>query len=424
MQTANAKRGFTRDEIMAAIARTVESDAYKTWVAPCKFDICDNVLTVCAANQFSADFIKSVHMKKIQSAVNEFGLALEIAVANSAVKSVAVNDNAQKTFTPETSNLKLQTSFDDFIVSPENEFAVMAAKKMASGAATFSPLYIYGAAGCGKSLLAKCINSESGGNVLMMTGARFVAEFLRAIREQSIFAFKDFCRKCDTFILDDVHALAGKRATADEFTNLLMDLIAAKKNIVITSNVAPNNLSGFDRRLQSLLASGLVADLIPVGADVKQEMLKRAGVDANIAETLAARVSGDGHMIAGVAKKIQTYVELMGERVTITIAERLLGDVMAKTKTPIAMVKSMCDKLGVSYDAVCGAGRARTVVRARMVMMTALKSATKLTLAEIGNLVGGRDHATVLYAIGQVEKLKSLDLIMGAQVDQMIAECR
>lgn len=295
---------------------------------------------------------------------------------------------------------------------------------MASGTAAFSPLFIYGATGCGKTLLAQCINTAANGRTLMMTGSQFVAEFSRSLREHSIFAFKDFCRNCDTFILDDVHVLAGKKATTEEFLSLVMDLRSANKNIVLTSNVAPAGLTGFDRRIQSLLASGLVADIAVPSVTAKKTMLVRNGVALDVAEMLSKRISGDGHLIAGVAMKIKTYSELMGEKVTVDVATKLLSDTLGKNKTPLSMVKSMCEKLGVSYDAVCGSGRARTLVRARQIMMVALKSATKLSLAEIGRLVGDRDHATVLYAISQIDKARASDLMLVAEIDQMIEECR
>ena len=114
----------------------------------------------------------------------------------------------------------------------------------------------------------------------------------------------------------------------------------------------------------------------------------------------------------------------MGEKVTLEIAQRLLADTLQKAKTPIAMVKSMCEKLGVAYDAVCGKGRSRGVVLARQMMMAVLKSATNMSLTEIGRACGDRDHATVLYAISQVEKMKQTDLVLAAQINQLVEECR
>ena len=114
----------------------------------------------------------------------------------------------------------------------------------------------------------------------------------------------------------------------------------------------------------------------------------------------------------------------MNESVTVDVAERLLADCLAKNKTPLAMVKVMSEKLGVSYDDVCGPSRTRGIVRARQIMMVALKATTKLSLAEIGRLIGDRDHASVMYGISQIEKQKSSDLILSAEIDQMLNECR
>ena len=428
MQVVATKKIVNLENIKGAIAAKLDSATFTSWIAPLAFDIVDNVLVLGAQNQFSADFISSVHANVLNSVAAEFGLGLSIVVRGAVrANTVAVaNDNATQTFSPAScvKNEVADVSFDAFVTCDENMFVVSACKKIASGTAAFSPLFIYGAAGCGKTLLADCIRGASKGRVLMMSGAQFVAEFTRSLHDRTVFAFKDFCRNCDTFILDDVQALSGKRATMDEFVQLVVDLRGAGKNIVLTSNVAPNNLSGFDRRAQSLLASGLVADVVAPNANVKRIMLNRAGVDMCVAEKLAGRIANDGHLVAGVATKIKAYCDLMGASVDMNVAERLLSDCLRVAKTPIAMVKSMCEKLGVSYDAVCGSGRSRSLVLARQIMMVVLKNATGLSLAEIGRYVGDRDHATVLYAIGQIEKLKNADLVLAAQIEQLIEDCK
>ena len=122
--------------------------------------------------------------------------------------------------------------------------------------------------------------------------------------------------------------------------------------------------------------------------------------------------------------KINTYTELMGESVDMNVALHLLGDVLVKSKTPIAMVKAMCEKMSVSYDEICGNSRTRRLVRARQIMMAALKEVTNLSLTEIGNVCGGRDHATVVYALNQIESQKSTDLILGAEIADMVKLCK
>ena len=152
-------------------------------------------------------------------------------------------------------------------------------------------------------MLANCIYSAARGHALMMTGSQFVSDFLRSINEKSVFAFKDFCRDCDIFIMDDVQVLSGKRACMDEFLSLLLDLSNAGVSVVLTSNVAPSALTGFDRRTQSVFASGLTADLAAPNQKVRYTMLLRSGLSPDIAESLSTRIQADGHLITGITNK-------------------------------------------------------------------------------------------------------------------------
>ncbi len=343
--------------------------------------------------------------------------------SNACVKSA--NDNVVCEFVrPVKQTVRKNNGFDSFVCSDENMFAVAACKKIAMSDASFSQLFIYGPAGAGKSLLLDCICNTTTKNVVRMSGGQFVADFARALRDKTIFSFKDFCRSCDMFIMDDVCALAGKRATSDEFLQLMMDLRAAGKSVVLTANCAPSALNGFDRRIQSLLASGLVVDVVAPNAHVRRSMLVRNGVDSVVADELSKQINGDGHMVNGIINKIKTYTELMGEQVNMAVASKLLADVLNKSKTPLSMVKAMCEKMSVSFDEICGNSRTRRLVRARQIMMAALKDATNLSLSEIGNVCGGRDHATVVYALSQIEKQKTTDLILNAEIADMVKLCK
>ena len=428
MQMTATKQMVNVDVIKGAIAEKIDAAGFTSWIAPIAFEIENNVLNCGVQNQFSFNYVKNSYGNVLTAVATSFGLELNLFVGN-AKRTVAVaatliaNDNNTQSFTPAVVESNV-VALDSFVATDDNLFVLSACKKVAAGVVAFSPLYIHGAAGCGKSLLAGCIKSAAAGRVIMMNGGQFVSEFTRSLHDRTVFAFKDYCRNCDTFILDDVQALAGKKATMDEFLQLVIDLKAAGKNVVLTANAAPNNLTGFDRRAQSLLASGLVADVVAPNAHVKSVLLRRAGVATDVAEALANRIANDGHLVAGVATKIKTYAELMGASVDMAVASRLLADTLECAKTPLAMVKSMCEKLGVSYDAVCGSGRSRNLVLARQTMMAVLKGATSLSLSEIGNYVGGRDHATVLYAIRQIEKQKATDLVLNAQINQLINECK
>ena len=421
--TVMTKQVVSVDAIKKALATKMDAAGFSAWIAPLAFDISDNCLIISAPNQFTADFVNATYSNVLSSVAGEYGLTVNVNVAScTKVIRKTANDNNTQTYSAPVADTKGAGDFDSFIASEENTFVLSACKKMAAGNATFSPLFVYGPAGCGKTMLANCISNAFDGRVVMMSGSQFVSEFARALHDRTIFAFKDYCRNCDTFILDDVQVLAGKRATCEEFVQLIIDLRDAGKNIVLTSNAAPSNLSGFDHRLQSLLASGLVADIVAPSRAVRRAMFVNAGVDEKIADMIAGRIMSDGHVISGVVNKIRAYCELMDGVINETIIEKLLSDTLKKSKSPIAMVRSMCEKLGVSYDAVCGNGRSRALVLARQMMMVVLKNVTGMSLCEIGSYVGGRDHATVMYAIERIEKLKDTDLVMSAQIAQLIEE--
>ena len=423
MQATAIKQNINVESIWGAMAGKIDSAAFQTWIAPLQFKVCQNCLDVVVQNQFTADYVKREYGKILKDIAADFSLNINIYVAGANCSVKSANDNVVCEYVPIKNDVK-RNYFDKFVTSDENMFAVAACKKIATGNASFSQLFIYGNSGCGKSMLLDCIYNSSDRRIVKMSGGQFVADFTRSLRDKTIFSFKDFCRKCDIFMMDDVCALAGKRATTDEFLQLLIDLKNAGKSVVLTANAAPNALTGFDRRIQSLFASGLVVDVAQPNAYVRRSMLVNGGVKLDVADELSKRIAADGHLVNGVINKIKTYTELMGESVNMDVASRLLGDLLAKSKTPISMVKAMCEKMSVSFDEICGNSRARRLVRARQIMMAALKGATNLSLTEIGNVCGGRDHATVVYALSQIEKQKATDLILNAEIDDMIKICK
>ena len=422
MQATVIQKEFNLDAIKTQIAERMDAACFSSWISPLNIKLVDKDLVFVAPNQFTADFVNITYSNILSEIASQYGLGTRVVVGRGVVSGIkTANDNNAQTYTAPVQD-KTSDGFDGVVVAEENAFVVSACKKIANGTATFSPLFIYGPAGCGKTMLANCINTASTGKTIMMSGGQFVSEFARALQNRTIFAFKDYCRNCDTFILDDVNVLAGKNATCEEFTQLVVDLRNAGKQIVLVANAAPSNLTGFNHRIQSLFASGLVADVAAPNRAVRRKMFENAGVNGNVAEFLSGRVMANGHVISGIINKIRVYGEIMSESINIDIAERLLSDTLSKSKSPIVIVKSMCEKLGVSYDAVCGNGRARALVLARQMMMVVLKNVTGLSLAEIGQYVGGRDHATVMYGIERIEKLKTSDLVMSAQIAQMIEE--
>ena len=401
-------------DVSAAIKAKIDPQTYAAWFNAVEISQSNNDVTLVCQSKFNADFIRSTFSSIFHEIESECGVTISVNTPRPALRVIS-NDNS-KGVVKKTSSLS-DSSFDEFICCEANQFALSAVKKCASGIVQFSPLVIHGASGSGKSFLLRLLAKNTDMNVVSTTGMQFVNDFVRSMKENNVFAFKDAMRRADMFIMDDIQGLAGKRASSEEFGLLVTDLIRMGKNVVLTSNIAPSQITGFGGRLASLLSSGLSVDLVAPDADVRSKMLQKLGIPAEIAKNCPA----NGHIVGGIVKKINAWKELDCGELTDSVMEKLLGDVLVKQNTPCAMVKNMCAKLGVAFDDVMGATRVHAVVFARQKIMAVLKTSTNLTLSEIGRVVGGRDHASVLYAISQIEKAKQSDLMLDAELKGLAA---
>ena len=403
----SALRKFDNLDVKSVIRSRIESAAYNAWIEPVSVSKNDNQFNIIAANAFNADFIRKTFANVISDIESEYDAKVIVSVGRPALRVVA-NDN-------NICAVKNTFNFDDFVCSESNQFAISAVKKCASGIVSFSPLVIYGATGSGKSMLASMIEKSTPLKTISMTGAQFVSEFVRAMKDGTIFKFKDMLRSCDMFIMDDVQGLASKKASLEEFGSTLSDLIQMGKNVVLTSNIAPSQITGFDKRILSLMMSGLTVDLSTPDKNVCEKILLKNGICEKVAKDISGRVPTNGHILGGIIKKITAWKELDCGDLNETVLEKLFGDVLTKQNTPLSRVKSMCAKLGFAVEDIMSSSRTRAVVFARQKIMVALKMSTDLTLEEIGRLVG-RDHASVLYAISQIEKAKGSDLLLSAEL--------
>ena len=198
MQAATLKQNPDVATIKNILSEQMDFAAFTSWINPLNFEIQGNVLVLAAQNQFSADYISGVYGALLKNVAASFDLDVKLVVRGTVATKIA-NDNNVQSYAP-VADVAAPVAFNAFVPCEENAFVLSAAKKVASGAVAFSPLFIYGPAGCGKTLLAECIKSQAQ-NVVMMTGGQFVAEFTRALRNHNVFAFKDYCRNCDTFMI-------------------------------------------------------------------------------------------------------------------------------------------------------------------------------------------------------------------------------
>ncbi|MDR2686018.1 MAG: AAA family ATPase [Rickettsiales bacterium] len=419
---ANAFNNF-----MDSVCDVVPPAAFNTWFSKVSGRAENGTITLSAPNKFVASCLKNKYMDSLRALAAEMQMGLEISSSFASAPVAPVNDNAPVLpIAPAAQTAQADgCAFDSFIMSAENEFAVAAAKRVASGAAGFQMLYLCGAFGSGKTHLARAIkNSAVGMNVVMMSGDGFASDFIRALRDKNAFAFKDKIIASDILIIDGLESLLGKRACLDEFESLLVALIERGGRAVLTAASTPAALTGLPRRLQSVLSSGIVADVAAPNSYVKINMLKSTGVPNDLAEFAAKNSEDNGHITSGLAKKISAWREAFGADMTLSEATRALSGNLSTQNSPEGFVSKMCGALGVSMEDISSSRRNAKIVRARQMMMFVLRSDTKLSLSEIGRLLGNKDHATILYGIKCIEKQKLNDLTLMAEIDMLRNACK
>lgn len=339
------------------------------------------------------------------------------AVSTAPVHAAAPTPSAQSPAEGEPAQLNAKYSFDTFIVGPSNRFAHAAAFAVAEAPGkAYNPLFIYGDSGLGKThllhavghyaqrlfpnLLVKYVNSEE-----------FTNDFINALDSKNPGAFQRRYREVDLLLIDDIQFLQGKEATVEEFFHTFNTLHHANKQVVITSDVAPNKLN-FEDRIKSRFEWGLMVDIQPPVLETRIAILrKKAASDGlqvpdDVLEYIASRISSNIRVLEGALIRVAAFASLKDQDVDLNLAESVLKDLItdydATEITAGAIIAVTADYFTLSIDDICGASRSRILVQARQIAMYLCRELTDLSLPKIGQAFGGRDHTTVMHATKKV----------------------
>lgn len=321
--------------------------------------------------------------------------------------------------------LNAQFTFDRFVVDESNMVAFNAARALAEpGPVRFSPLFLHGGTGQGKSHLMTAVGhaflaGQPGARVLAMSAERFMFEFVAAMRAKDTFAFKARLRGCDLLLIDDLQFIAGKDATQQEFFHTINEIMAAGKRIVITADRAPQALDGVEARIVGRLGSGLVADIRPSTATLRRAVLERrlaelgdVAVPPEVLDLLATRIASSIREVEGAFNRIAAYAQLTGSAIDLDFAMSVLGEALRGQQRRVTIdqiQKAVSDHFELKPLDLISARRARAVARPRQIAMYLSKRLTTRSLPEIGRKFGGRDHSTVIHAVRRIEELRDTD---------------
>ena len=312
-------------------------------------------------------------------------------------------------------------TFDTFVIGASNRFAHAAAVAVAEAPArAYNPLFVYGESGLGKTHLLHAIGHYArtmfpNVRVRYVNSEEFTNDFINSIRDDKASAFQARYRSVDVLLIDDIQFLQGKLQTQEEFFHTFNTLHNANKQIVITSDLPPRELSGFEDRMRTRFESGLLTDVQPPDLETRIAILRkkaiqdRMQVPDDVLEYIATNFSTNIRELEGALIRVTAFSNLNRQPIDLPLAEIVLKDVLPN-ETPNQVTAATIMAVTAAYYAVsmedlCGSSRSRQLVTARQIAMYLCREMTDLSLPKIGQHFGGRDHTTVMHADRKIREL-------------------
>lgn len=326
---------------------------------------------------------------------------------------------------PQRNPFDQKYSFENFVVGSSNQFAHAACQAVSKQPGQcYNPLFIFGGAGLGKTHLLKAIGHEirkreKNSKILLLTSESFTNELIQAIRTDRMREFRDKYRNhCDVILLDDIHFMAGKERTQEEFFYTFNYLHEARKQIVITSDRYPKDIQGLEARLQTRFEWGLVADVQPPDTETRIAILKNKAerelitLPDPVASYIATHITSNIRELEGSLHRLQAYAALSGVPISVELAQQILRDIAPKAKhelTADGILKLVALQFNVRTTDLRSDQRARRMSLPRQICMYLLRKHLLMSYPEIGKFMGGKDHTTVLHGVSKIAELQRND---------------
>jgi chromosomal replication initiator protein len=262
--------------------------------------------------------------------------------------------------------------------------------------------------------------------IAYMSAERFMNRFISAIRSQRMIEFKEQLRRVDVLMVDDLQFLMGKDATQEEFFHTFNALVDAGKQIVVSADKSPSDLSGFEERVRTRLGSGIVANLHATTLELRISILgakaARAGVDVppRVIEYLAQKITSNIRELEGALNRLVAHANLFGRPITLDVTQELLHDILRAHERRVSIEeiqRKVAEHYRIRFNEMTSQRRARNIARPRQVAMYLAKQLTSRSLPDIGKRFGDRDHTTVMHAVGRVAALMETDAAFAEDVE-------
>jgi chromosomal replication initiator protein len=398
--------------------------SFDTWVSdtrPVSYE--NGLLVVGVRNAYARDWLES----RLASTISR--LLIGILNSNVAVDFVVTQGEQGESLELEAAaplqepaeeprarhiNLNPRYTFETFVVGAGNRLAHAACQAVAEKPArAYNPLFLYGGVGLGKTHLLHAIGNAChtrGLNVLYVSSEEFTNDMINAIRTHTTQAFREKYRSADVLLVDDIQFIAGKESTQEEFFHTFNTLHGQDKQIIVSSDRPPKSLVTLEERLRSRFEWGLSADIQPPDLETRLAILRakaeRTGrfIPDEILDAIARRVQSNIRELEGALNRLLAFAELSGSSLTPSLVEIALADLLPSRQSivPEKVIELVAREWKTSVEALLGRDRSQKVAEPRQVAMYLLRKETDASLPQIGQVLGGRDHTTVMYAIQKI----------------------
>ncbi|MBF0466495.1 MAG: chromosomal replication initiator protein DnaA [Nitrospirae bacterium] len=430
-------------KVQGVLQESVGGAAFELWFKPVKpLEIKDHSAVLSVPNRFFREWIEDNYPQLFNKAL-ETVLSKQINVVfkvdQPQTSEIAKKDTIMQTRRTRLANkgihLNPKYTFENFVVGPSNQFAHAAALAVGESLGkTYNPLFIYGDVGLGKTHLISAIGNmvidrDPNAAVMYVSSEQFTNEVVSAIRHEKMGELKDKYRGLDALLIDDVQFIANKTQTQEEFFHTFNALYERQKQIIISADRPPKELTSITDRLKSRFTMGLIADIQPPSIELKVAILQRKAENQKIflqddmAYYLASRIRSNIRELEGCLIKLAANSNLTGNPINIAMAKDVLKDIFVDDFKPISaehIQKMVCEYFNIKPIDIKAKKRTKEITVPRQVAMYIIKQLTDLSLGDIGKSFGGKDHATVIYACKQVESKIGNDENFGKVVEQLI----
>ena len=445
-------------KIRASAQSVLPEQTYRTWLASTEaVSLSDDTLVISAPTKFAVEWVEDKYGELLRDiSERELGARLRLRFEHRGAEeriefpnvpepypgeltSIMPADAAPTSF-PSAAPLNERYTFERFVIGSSNELAAAASDRVAAApATTYNPLFIWGGTGLGKTHLMHAI-----GNTILerlpqyqiayVPSEQFTNEMIDAIRTGQTPLFRERYRRIDVLLVDDVHFIANKEGTQEEFFHTFNALYDAKKQIVITSDRPPQEIPGLQERLVSRFEWGLVTDIQPPDLETRSAILRKKaqedgiGIDDEVIEYVARNRRTSVRQLEGALIKLLAFSSLTLREISLDMARDALGpEVPEPEKEPIEVTPEevrarTASFWGVSVDALMSKRRNRTITVPRQVAMYLIKTHLDLPYSDIGHLFGGRNHSTVIHSVNKVEAEMASDPGLRTRVSQLQEE--